>query len=239
MQKYKKNADYSYSLGTEVTLQLLTDHPDKVRNVYIHSRQNDNEIYRRIIELAEKNHIEVIHSDKIFNILSDKENCYILAVFDKYECELNPTSNHVVLVNPANTGNLGTIIRTSIGFGVKDIAIISPGVDIFDPRTIRASMGAMFQLRFRYFDSFADYLKAVDERNIYPFMLDGAKQLDEIEIPEHFSLVFGNEARGLDPEYQNYGQSVLIRHYPVIDSLNLCNAVSIGIYEFTKGKIKL
>lgn len=238
MQKYKKNADYSYALGTELTLQLLLDHPDRVRSVYIHSRQIDNEICRRIEELARTNRIEVIRSDKIFNILSDKENCWILAVFDKYRADIDPRTNHVVLVNPANTGNLGTIIRTSIGFGIRDIAIISPGVDIFDPRTIRASMGAFFQLRFQYFDSFEDYRRVVDERPVFPFMLDGARQLDEISIPEHYSLVFGNEARGLDPVYQSYGQSVLIRHYPVIDSLNLCNAVSIAIYEFTKGKIK-
>ncbi|MBQ6654033.1 MAG: TrmH family RNA methyltransferase [Erysipelotrichaceae bacterium] len=238
MQKYRKSSDYSYALGTELTLQLLTDHPDKVRSVYIHSRQNDNEICRRIEQLARDNHIEVIRNDRIFNILSDKENCYIMALFDKYQADIDPTRNHVVLVNPANTGNLGTIIRTSIGFGIKDIAIISPGVDIFDPRTIRASMGAFFQLRFTYFDSFEEYLKKADERKVFTFMLDGARQLDEIEIPEKYSLVFGNEARGLDPEYQHYGQSVLIRHYPVIDSLNLCNAVSIALYEFTKGKIK-
>ena len=146
MQKYKKSSDYSYALGTELTLQLLTDHPDKVRNVYIHSRQNDNEICRRIKALASEHHIEVIFSDRIFNILSDKENCYIMAVFDKYQADIQPSANHVVLVNPANTGNLGTIIRTSIGFGIRDIAIISPGVDIFDPRTIRASMGAFFHV---------------------------------------------------------------------------------------------
>ncbi|MBO4218789.1 MAG: TrmH family RNA methyltransferase [Erysipelotrichaceae bacterium] len=238
MQKYKKNSDYSYALGTEPTLQLLTDHPERVRNVYIHSRQNDNEICRRIEKLAADSRIEVIRSDRIFNILSDKENCYIMALFDKYQADIRPEENHVVLVNPANTGNLGTIIRTSIGFGIRDIAIISPGVDIFDPRTIRASMGAFFQLRFQYFDSFADYLEHADDRPIFPFMLDGARQLDEIQIPEKYSLVFGNEARGLDPVYQTYGQSVLIRHYPVIDSLNLCNAVSIALYEFTKGKIK-
>ena len=175
---------------------------------------------------------------RIFKILSDKENCYIMALFDKYQADIRPEENHVVLVNPANTGNLGTIIRTSIGFGIRDIAIISPGVDIFDPRTIRASMGAFFQLRFQYFDSFADYLEHADDRPIFSFMLDGARQLDEIQIPEKYSLVFGNEARGLDPVYQTYGQSVLIRHYPVIDSLNLCNAVSIALYEFTKGKIR-
>lgn len=55
--------------------------------------------------------------------------------------------NHVVLVNPSNAGNLGTIIRSCIGFGVEDIAIILPAVDLFDPKTIRASMGAKAKIR--------------------------------------------------------------------------------------------
>ncbi|NLZ75908.1 MAG: TrmH family RNA methyltransferase, partial [Erysipelotrichia bacterium] len=48
---------------------------------------------------------------------------------------------------------------------------------------------------------------------------------------------FGNEATGLPSNYQNYGQSVLIKHLNTIDSLNLCNAVSIALYQFTKGRL--
>ncbi len=237
MKKYKKNFDYSYALGTELTLELLLKKPEKVINVYIHSKQNKNEIFNYIESLCFENQIEMIYSDKIFNIVSQKENCYIIGAFRKYESQINPKSNHIVLVNPSNMGNLGTIIRTSIGFGINDIAIIAPAVDIFDPKTIRASMGALFNLNFQYFESFQDYLKVVDKREIFPFMLDGAKRLDKIETPNKYSLVFGNEATGLPSEYQKYGQSILIKHLDTIDSLNLCNAVSIALYQFTKGKV--
>lgn len=237
MQKYKKSFDYSYSLGTELTYELLKQHPDQVINVYIHSKQKDNEIYRQILNMCQVHHIEVVCSDKVFRVVSDKENCYIIGAFKKYQTQIEPKENHVVLVNPSNTGNLGTIIRTSIGFGIQNIAIIAPAVDIFDPKTIRASMGAVFELNFQYFNSMEDYLAAIQPREIFPFMLDGAKQLDQIAIPEQFSLVFGNEATGLPEHYQHYGQSVLIKHLNTIDSLNLCNAVSIGLYQFTKGKV--
>ena len=237
MKKYKKNFDYSYALGTELTLELLLQYPQKVINVYIYSKQNENEVFKRIKNLCIKHGIEMIYSDKIFNIVSSKENCYIIGAFNKYESKVNPKSNHVVLVNPSNTGNLGTIIRTSIGFGISDIAIISPAVDIFDPKTIRASMGAVFRLNFQYFESFEEYLKAVEKRDVFTFMLDGAKHLDKIEVTNKYSLVFGNEATGLPSNYQNYGQSVLIKHLNTIDSLNLCNAVSIALYQFTKGRL--
>ena len=234
MQKYKKTSDYSYALGTELTYQLLLSHPEQVTEVFIHSKQNDNDIYRKIVECAQKNGITITRNDKVFNILSDKENCYIIGAFKKYDAPISKETNHVLLVNPSNTGNLGTIIRTSVGFGIFDIALITPCVDIFDPKVIRASMGAFFEIRFSFYSSFEEYEKSIDKRDVFPFMLDGAKQLDKIEIPDNFTLVFGNEATGLPSCYQNYGQSVLIKHLNTIDSLNLCNAVSIGLYEFTK-----
>ena len=237
MQKYKKNLEYSYALGTELTLELLQYHPEEVTAVYIHSRQLDNEIYRQIIDLCRKYRIEVINSDKAFRTVDAKENCYIMGVFRKFSNPIIPENNHIVLVNPSNMGNLGTIIRSCVGFGLSDLAIIAPAADIYDPRVIRASMRAFFGLRFSYFNSFEEYLQYADEREIYTFMLDGAKKLHEIEKADKFTLVFGNEATGLPEEYHRYGKSVFIEQLDTIDSLNLDNAVSIACYEFTRGKI--
>lgn len=62
--------------------------------------------------------------------------------------ELN-NANHVVLVNPGILGNMGTIIRTMLGFNYTNLAIIRPG-DVFDPRVVRASMGALFNINFEF-----------------------------------------------------------------------------------------
>ncbi|MBQ1826888.1 MAG: hypothetical protein II126_02850, partial [Erysipelotrichaceae bacterium] len=59
----------------------------------------------------------------------------------------------------------------------------------------------------------------------------------EVSHGQVYSLVFGNEATGLADKFQQYGTSVIIRHLNTIDSLNLCNAVSIALYEFTRGNI--
>lgn len=237
MQRYKKDDNFSYALGTELTLELLKQHPLEVVRVYVHSKQNDNAIFQQIKSIACKYNIEMVYADKPFNILSDKNNCYIMGLFRKYETDFDGEKSHLVLVNPSNMGNLGTIIRTSIGFGINNLAIIRPAVDIYDPKCIRSSMGAFFELNFKYFDSFNDYLSYASLREIFPFMLDGAKQLENISIPEVYSLVFGNEATGLPNDFHQYGQSVFIKHLNTIDSLNLTNAVSIGLYQFTLGKI--
>ncbi len=239
MQKYKRDVETTYALGTELTLELLKRRIGQVERVYVHSRQNDNEIYREIMELCRKGNVEVIHGDKAFNILNAKENCYIMGQFRKYTNPIEKERNHVVLVNPGNMGNLGSIIRTMLGFGLYDLATIRPGVDIYDPKVIRATMRAFFLLRFSYYDSFEEYLKANGNHHVYTFMLDGKIKLQEMDRPaEPYALVFGNEATGLPEEFHQYGDSVFIDQLDTIDSLNLNNAVSIAVYEFTKGNIR-
>ena len=166
--------------------------------------------------------------------MSKKDNCFAIAIIKKYPSVLND-GNHVVLVNPGDMGNMGTIIRTMLGFGYNDLAIIRPGVDVFSPRVIRSSMGAVFNINFAYYDSFDEYLAKYPDRNIYPLMLKGAENIHRFKIPEKkYSLVFGNESSGLPDEYLNYGQSIFIPHTDKIDSLNLSMALGITLCYFSK-----
>lgn len=66
---------------------------------------------------------------------------------------------HVVLHHISDAGNLGTILRSALGFGYKDIAIIRPATDPFDPHTVRASMGAIFSLRIREYETMDEYMQ--------------------------------------------------------------------------------
>lgn len=233
MKKYDKKGELSYTLGTTLTLELLLKKVDVVTKVYVHSKQIKNETFNKIEEICKNNNIEIIYSDKIINSLSDKENCFIIGEFKKFDCELNYNENAVVLVNPSNSGNLGTIIRTMTGFNIKNLIIIRPAVDIFDPKVVRASMGALFNINFKYFDDFKEYKEKTNNK-FYPFMLKSSTKLQEIQKEKPYSLIFGNEATGLPDEYLNVGSSVRINHTKNIDSLNLDNAVSIAVYEFTK-----
>lgn len=237
MKKYNKKDSISYALGATLTIELLKNKLKYVRKIYFHSSLERNDVVLKIEDICKKNNIPIIQSDKAFRILSDKENCYIIGEFEKFETKLEKNKNHVVLVNPSNSGNLGTIIRSMVGFGINNLAIIRPAVDIFDLKTIRASMGAIFDINFMYFDSFSEYEKEY-QNNFYPFMLQAKKKLGNVEFVEPFSLIFGNEATGLPQEFLNIGCSVIIAHSKSIDSLNLTIATSIALYEATKENFK-
>jgi TrmH family RNA methyltransferase len=229
---YKKSFEHSYALGIFPTVELITSKPESVIKVLISSSYRaDSDM--DIFQLCKKYNIKTEINDKVINKISSKENCFVSGVFSKYQCELTKGS-HIVLVNPGNMGNMGTIIRTLTGFGLNDLAIISPGVDIFDPKVIRASMGAIFKINFKYYDSFNKYHESFGNHKLYTFMLDGAVSLKDVkhDRDESFSLIFGNEATGLDNSFANIGTNVIIKHTDRIDSLNLTIAAGIAMYQF-------
>lgn len=233
IKSYKKGFEYSYTFGMFPTVELIQSKPDKVIKILVSSSYK-SESNTDIFEICRKYNIKAEVNDKAIRRLSDKENNFVVGVFSKYECELNANSSHIVLVNPSNMGNMGTIIRTLTGFGLSDLAIISPGVDVFDPKVIRSSMGSLFKINFKYFDSFDIYKEQFNKRKIYTFMLDGAISLKDVKHDKNelFSLVFGNEATGLDSSFSKVGTSVLIKHTDRIDSLNLTIAAGIAMYHF-------
>jgi RNA methyltransferase, TrmH family len=232
MKKYKKSFTYSYSIGVFPTLELLSTHPDKVTRVLISSRGGKNEGLNKILDICRDKKIKTEEADGLIRKISESENCYAIGVFDKYSSQLE-NSNHLVLVYPSDKGNLGTIVRTMLAFGVKNLAIIRPAIDIFDQKVIRASMGAVFKVNFTYFDSFIEY-QAQFKNSIYAFVTDTKNYLPSVKFSQPFSLVFGNEGAGLGNEFKLIGTSVKIPQSSEVDSLNLSVAVAISLYEAFK-----
>lgn len=236
MEKYDKNSNQSYALGTTLTFELLKRKGEKATRIYISPKQKRDETYSKLVTLAKSLHLPVVeNNEKIFKALSDKDNCMVIGEFKKWEEDI-PTGNHVVLVNPSNLGNLGTILRSCAAFQIDGLAIIRPAADVFDPKCIRSSMGAVFSLSFKYYLSFEDYLKEFPHQALYPFMLQTDTYLGEEKKNAPYSLIFGNEATGLPAEFRNVGTPVKIPQSSTVDSLNLDNAVSIGLYEYRNVK---
>lgn len=236
LRRYNKKNSYSYAFGAYPTFELLENRPDTVDKIIMHSATSAD-ISSKLESLCEKRQILLTTSDKTLDKIREKESCLVAGVFHKFDGILDHNRNHVVLVSPGDCGNMGTIIRTCVGFGIYDLAIVEPAADIFNPKTVRASMGALFHLNFQYFSDFHSYYREYGNgRMMYPFMLKGARQLGTFDIDNRtsYALIFGNESSGLEDSFLDVGQSVLIAHCSDIDSLNLSLASGIAIYEFTK-----
>lgn len=237
MKVYKKGADESYTLGVFPTIELLENRPEVIKRVVVHSSIEENSGYPKIKELCNQYHIHIDIHDPTIDKLSPKNNCYAIGVFKTYEDNLE-RDNHVVLVNPMDMGNMGTIMRTMLGFNYNNLAIIEPACDIFNPKVIRASMGAIFSLHIKRFKSFEEYYQVYQDYEYYPFMLKGAKNIHHVHTNNLHALIFGNESSGLDDSFLNYGQSVFIPHTSKIDSLNLSQSLGIGLYHFSSAQFE-
>lgn len=230
LRKYDRESPHTYTYGVFPTLELLQHQPQAVREVVLHSTGERNEGVQKILMLCQQMSIQTSVDDKLVERLESKENTYAIGVFNKYTSELKTQENHVLLVNPSDMGNLGTTMRTLLGFDIHNLAIIKPAVDLFDPRAIRASMGALFQLNFAYFDSLEAYRQQF-WHHLYPFMTNGDVLLPEARFEAPYTLAFGNESSGLPEQYRREGTSVSIPQSSAIDSLNLSVAIGIAVYS--------
>jgi len=226
-EKYKKDLPYSYTFGFYPTIELLEKAPKVAGRIIFHSKSNHSEGKSKILDLVNKLNIKTETNDRQIEKVSPKENCFAVGIFKKFQNNINTTSNHVVLVNPENAGNLGTIIRTMVSFGFNDLAIIKPGIDIFSPEVVRSSMGSIFSIKFSYFEDFDSYKQRMGIRNYFFFFTNGQTELNSTEFKNPYSLVFGSESKGLDTRFLTLGNSVKIPQANTTDSLNL--AVASGI----------
>lgn len=236
LEAYDKSLDYSYAPGIFPATECLKNAPERCLRLLLSGSSERSAGANALREAAQSAGIRVEIADRALERISRKENCFAAMVYKKAEGVFDADAPHVVLHHPSDSGNLGTILRTALGFGLGNIAIIRPAVDSDDPRVTRASMGAAFSLNVRHFDTFEQYRAEFPNRDLFPFMLTGAVPLEEAasRVRGPFSLVFGNEASGLPDEFSRLGTSTLIPHSHRIDSLNLAIAAGIGMYTFAQ-----
>lgn len=230
LKKYQKEFSYSYSFGVFPTLELLTHRPKHVLKIVAHSKGDGSSGLTKLRDLCKTQQIPFETNDRAVERLTHKGNIYVFGVFAKYDAPLSETADHLLLVEPSDNGNLGTIARSLLAFGRRDLALISPAVDIFNPHVIRASMGATFALNVAYFGSLDSYRRRFAHA-LYPFMLGASHELAEVAFRSPYTLVFGPEGAGLPQDYAGVGASVIIPQSPLVESLNLAVAVSVALYE--------
>ena len=237
LEPYSRKLTYSYALGVFPSLMLMEAQPQRALRLLLHPDGLKNEGVVKLREMCAARGVREEMAERVLRRESKKDNCFAALVFEKFDSDLDPAACHAVLCQISDSGNLGTAMRSLLGFGIRDVALIRPCVDVFEPHALRASMGAFYKLRVHTYDSFADYRAAHPDRPLFPFMLDGAIPLNEAArgAKPPFSLVFGNEQTGLPLEFAQLGQSVMIPQSSEIDSLNLAVAVSVGSYVFLHG----
>lgn len=218
-------------------LRMFVEAPEeRVEKVYI----SESFFNKKKQELSwDKFPVEIL-SDTVFQHVSDTKTPQgILCIVKQkqYDIEkiLNIENPHfIVLDNLQDPGNLGTIVRTAEGAGVNAVFLSKESVDIYNPKTIRSTMGSIYRMPVIYIEDLLELLKILKNKGIksYAAHLDGKNSYDKEDYTCGTAILIGNEGNGLRKEIaENADIWVQIPMQGQVESLNAAIAASILMFE--------
>jgi TrmH family RNA methyltransferase len=144
---------------------------------------------------------------------------------------------HILLDGIQDPGNLGTIIRTANAFGINSVMLINDCADLYNPKTIRASMGAIFRQRVCHVSAPAlEKFCTASGLKIIGADLEGTN-VSEISL-KNAIIAIGSEGRGLSESVLSMCSNLVsIPMTPECESLNAAAAASIIMWEATRGGV--
>jgi len=184
-----------------------------------------------------------ITDEKTFAKLSKQTNAAgVLALVNKPVYSFNPDDlgRLTLMLDGINDpGNLGTIIRTADWFGIHNILCSKESVDLFNPKTIQATMGSIARVKVFYKDLPSILAPLTNQFNIMGLFMQG-EPIDTQKSNKKSIIVTGNEANGISKSVQPYIHTKVTiprfsnRNQTSPESLNASIATSIVCYELTK-----
>ena len=141
----------------------------------------------------------------------------------------------LILENIQDPGNLGNMFRTGEGAGVTGIIMSSDMADVYNPKVVRSTMGAILRVPFIYVDSIPETVKELREKygvTSYAAHLKGTKNYDEISYKGASAFLIGNEGNGLTKEAADAASEyVLIPMLGKVESMNAATSAAILTFE--------
>jgi TrmH family RNA methyltransferase len=146
------------------------------------------------------------------------------------------SDRYLVLDGIQDPGNLGTIIRSALGFGIETICLGLDCVDLYNEKVIRATQGAMFHITFIK-DDIIHMMEQLKLAHVptYVTTVECAQPIHQLNITNQYAIILGNEGSGVQSEVIHQADhKIYIKTNEQLESLNVGIAASIIMYEFHK-----
>ena len=184
-------------------------------------------------EFVDRDDTYFITKDIMKKISSMESPSNVLAVCEKSNSKEIIGSKILLLDEIQDPGNLGTIIRSSVAFGVTTIILSNDTVDLYNPKVIRASEGMFCHINIITMD-LEEAIKEIKEKGIkvYGTNVVNGKEVNTISDKSSYALVMGNEGNGVKKHIQELcDENLYIPMNESCESLNVGVACSILLYE--------
>ena len=158
-----------------------------------------------------------------------------LDIIYKEDFFLKDDERAIALCSVRDPGNIGSVIRSAVAFGAQHIVLSADTADVYNSKTVRSAMGALFKVKVTVVRDFASFLSAAQAngRNVYAAELsDNAVALDQIKALPTDIFIIGNEGHGIPVEISSLcNNSVYIPISSNTESLNASVAAAIFMWE--------
>ena len=186
-------------------------------------------------------------SDSVFKSISDTQTPQgIMAIVQMPEYTLEQLSDgektHLLIVESIqDPGNLGTMVRTGEGAGITGIIMNKTTVDLFNPKTIRSTMGSIYRIPFFVTADLPDTLKTLKDKGVslYAAHLKGKQDYTEENYTSACGFLIGNEGNGLTDEIAALADTYIkIPMEGQVESLNAAISATLLMYEANRQRRK-
>lgn len=138
--------------------------------------------------------------------------------------------NAIYIEDVSDPGNLGTILRSALAFGYRNIILSKNSVSIYNEKVISSSQGAIFSLNIiNESDGLLTFLKS-QGYSLYVTVLHNSINIKQLKCQSPFIIAFGNEARGVSSNLIKSATAAIKIEMDNIDSLNVAIAASICMF---------
>ena len=239
LQKKSKARNQAGVFVVEGIRMVQETPPERLKKLYV-----TENFYKKYKDMLPKGGASPeLVSDVVFSYMSDTKTPQgVLAVVEQmhYTAEqiLNAKNPHIlVLDNLQDPGNLGTIFRTAEAAGVNGMILSKDCVDIYNPKTIRSTMGAIYRMPFIYVEDLIDMIGTLkkNEISVYAAHLDGKQSYDKENYQTGTAFLIGNEGNGLRKEVADQADTwVQIPMAGEVESLNAAIAAAVLMFEVSR-----
>ncbi len=229
--------------GSKIISEAI-DEKANIKNIIVSEDAINSELITRYLNGKLNDFDCIVVSKAILKQITDVENPQgIVAIVQKKGNinKINYNEDFILAIdNIQDPGNLGTIIRTADSCNIKQILVSKGTVDVFNPKVIRSTMGAIFRVNIIECDNLVDTLKKIKLNNykVVSTSLSSSKSIYDLDLKRKV-IVIGNEANGISEEILNISdERAIIPMFGKTESLNASIAAGVIMYEYVRQKIQ-
>lgn len=234
-KKYRQINGLFVAEGTKIVTEIINSEFE-ITVLYATTNwlsQNDSELSNRAFNIHEVNQKEI---DKLSFLTSPQEAIALIKIPDQKISDYELFNNPVIFLDDIrDPGNLGTIIRTADWFGINHVVCSLNSVDVYNPKTVQATMGSISRVKVFYIDLPEILRNSEEKTSTYAATMDG-ENLFAADTLKNPWIFIGNESKGISDELLGKIKTKIAipRFGTKVESLNASVATAIILSEFKR-----